>query len=123
MVAFCLAVSLGVGHAYAAEFVVQSTETTHFPRISLTLTLPSAAGGQVPKAVKVWENGVELPGARIRLFDKYNFFQVRPRTLGCEVFNAAGERIYRRLGPLLLYLYDRPPVPAVFPAPADRAGV
>ena len=66
MVAFCLAVSLGVGHAYAAEFVVQSTETTHFPRISLTLTLPSAAGGQVPKAVKVWENGVELPGARIR---------------------------------------------------------
>jgi len=56
-----------------------------------------------------------LPGARVRLFDKYNFFQLRPRPLGCEVFNSAGERIYRRLGPVLLYLYDRPSPPAEEP--------
>jgi len=49
-----------------------------------------------------------LPAARIRLFDKYNFFLIRRRPLGCEVYNAGGERTYRRIGPVLLYVYDWP---------------
>lgn len=51
-----------------------------------------------------------FPGARIRLFDKYNFFQVRNRLFGSEIFTADGERIYRRLGPILLYTYDAFPL-------------
>ncbi len=47
-----------------------------------------------------------FPGGRIRLFDKYTFFQVRPRPFGSEIYTADGERIYRRLGPVLLYTYD-----------------
>jgi len=62
-----------------------------------------------------------LPEARIRLFDKFNFFIVRPRKLGADIYNAAEERVYRRLGPLLLYVYDwarqKPPAGSVVRLP------
>jgi len=51
----------------------------------------------------------DLPGVEIHLFDRFNFFQVHRRPLGCEIRNAAGELVYRRLGPLLIYLYGRRP--------------
>jgi hypothetical protein len=58
-----------------------------------------------------------LPGAKIRLFDKFNFFIRSRRPLGAVLFNAVGQRLYRRVGPLLLYLYDWPSTSA--PAPSD----
>jgi hypothetical protein len=47
-----------------------------------------------------------LPESRVRLFDKYNFFLLRRRFLGCEAFSAMGERIYLRIGPVLAYVYQ-----------------
>jgi tight adherence protein B len=45
--------------AAASELAVQSVNTSEFPKVGMTVTLPSSTNGARPTAAKVWENGVE----------------------------------------------------------------
>ena len=49
----------------------------------------------------------ELPGVEVRLFDRFTFFLICRRPLGCEILNADGEPVYRRVGPFLFYVYGQ----------------
>jgi tight adherence protein B len=52
--------------AHADELGVQSTDTSGWPAVGITLTLPASAKGASPSAVRVWENGVEVNAPRIK---------------------------------------------------------
>ena len=49
----------------------------------------------------------DLPGVEVRLFDRFTFFLICRRPLGCEILNADGEPVYRRVGPFLFYIYSQ----------------
>jgi tight adherence protein B len=61
-----LALFAGPSSAAADQLGLQSVDTSGWPNVAMMVTLPSSAGGIVPRAVRVWENGVEVAGAQIK---------------------------------------------------------
>jgi len=60
-----LFIVLGASVAEADQLGVQSVNTSAWPEVTMAVTLPSSAAGLIPRAVRVWENGAEVAGARI----------------------------------------------------------
>ena len=52
--------------ACADDLGIPSVNTSGWPTVRVGLTLPASAKGAEPTAVRVWENGVEIQGPRIK---------------------------------------------------------
>jgi tight adherence protein B len=62
----CACLFLGTSAVSADELGLQSVSATGWPQVTMLVTLPSAANGARPTAVRVWENGVEIQGASVK---------------------------------------------------------
>jgi len=51
--------------AFADQLGLQSVDTSSWPRVTMSVTLPASAGGIAPSGVRVWENGAEIGSAHI----------------------------------------------------------
>lgn len=114
-------------HAFAADLGIQSVVTTRWPNVTITFTLPAAAGGFSPRAVRVWENGDEINGARIpqadvnrQAVDVVLAIDVSGSMKGAPLANAkaAADRFVSAMGP-----GDRVGVVAFGPSPRVASGL
>jgi tight adherence protein B len=102
------AVLLAPAVAAADQLGLESVNTSSWPRVTVSVTLPSSAGAVVPNAARVWENGIEVPGAQIgsasadrQKVDVVLVVDVSGSMKGAPLANAqaAAERFVSLMGP------------------------
>lgn len=67
LAAFLVAALWSASPAWAEQLAVQSTDTSAWPEVGITISLPAAAvDGPVPTGARVWENGTPIEQVSLR---------------------------------------------------------